>query len=145
MSTTVQPQRPYYVGPAFEHARVHDVMRVGVVTCRPETSLRDVARIMVSYQIHSVVVGDAAPGEQPFGILTDLDLASAATGEIDELTARDVATTEPVTVPADASLGAAARLMSERECSHLLAVQPDTGHPVGVISAVVLASVIAAG
>ena len=144
MSTTVQPQRPYYVGPDFGHARVHDVMRVGIVTCRPETSLRDVARIMVSYQVHSVVVGDAGAGE-PFGILTDLDLARAATGEIDELTARDVATTEPVTVPADASLAAAARLMSERECSHLLAVQPDTGHPVGVISAVVLASVIAAG
>ena len=47
-----------YIGPAFEDAKVHDAMRVGVVTCRPETKLADVARMMVGYDIHSVVVSD---------------------------------------------------------------------------------------
>jgi CBS domain-containing protein len=145
MSTTLQPYRHYYIGPEFEHARVHDVMRVGVVTCQPETSLRDVARIMVGYKIHSVLVGDSGSGESPWGILTDLDLATAATSDISELTARDVASSELVTVPANESLAGVAKLMADRKCSHLLAVQPDTGRPVGVISALGIAAVIAAG
>jgi CBS domain-containing protein len=145
MSATLQPYRHYYVGPEFEHARVHDVMRVGVVTCQPETSLRDVARIMVGYQIHSLLVGDGGSGAGPWGIITDLDLATAASSDVSDLTARDVASSNLVTVPANESLAAAAKLMAERRCTHLLAVQPDTGRPVGVISALGIASVIAAG
>ena len=145
MSATLQPYRHYYVGPEFEHARVHDVMRVGVVTCQPETSLRDVARIMVGYQIHSLLVADVGSGESPSGIITDLDVARAATADISELTAEDVASADLVTVPANESLAGAAKLMADRKCTHLLAVQPDTGRPVGVISALGLASVIAAG
>jgi CBS domain-containing protein len=145
MSTTVEPYRHHYVGPEFQHARVHDVMRVGVVNCQPETSLRDVARIMVGYRIHSVLVGDAGSGESPWGILTDLDLATAGTSDITELTAGDVASPELVTVRTNESLAGAAKLMSDRKCSHLLAVQPDTGRPVGVISALGIAAVIAAG
>lgn len=144
MSAALQPYRHYYVGPEFEHARVHDVMRVGVVTCQPETSLRDVARIMVGYQIHSLLVGDVGSGESPWGIVTDLDVAAAA-ADLSEQTARDVASRELVTVPANETLAGAAMLMADRECTHLLAVQPDTGKPVGVISALGIASVIAAG
>lgn len=145
MSSTLQPYRHYYVGPEFEHARVHDVMRVGVVTCQPNTSLRDVARIMVGYQIHSLVVGDAGSPDAPFGILTDLELAKAAARDMSDLTAQDVATSELVTIAANEPLAAAAKLMAEHRCTHLLAVQPETGRPVGVVSALGIASVIAAG
>jgi predicted transcriptional regulator len=105
MSTTLQPYHHYYAGPEFEHARVHDVMRVGVVTCQPETSLRDACRIMVGYQIHSLLVGDAGSGGSPWGIVTDLDIAAAATSDISELTAADLASRELVTVPANETLG----------------------------------------
>jgi len=145
MSSTLQPYRHYYVGPEFEHARVHDVMRVGVVTCQPGTSLRDVARIMVGYQIHSLVVGDPGADEAGYAILTDLELAKAAAGETADVTAGDIATSELVTVPANEPLAAAAKLMAEHRCTHLLAVQPETGRPVGVVSALGIASVIAAG
>jgi CBS domain-containing protein len=145
MSATLQPYRHYYVGPEFEHARVHDVMRVGVVSCQPETSLRDVARIMVGYQIHSLLVGEAASAEGPSGIITDLDLVTVASSDPSDVTAADVASSDLVTVPANESLAGAAKLMRDRGCSHLLAVQPDTGRPVGVISALGIASVIAAG
>ena len=145
MSATLQPYHHYYVGPEFEHARVHDVMRVGVVSCQPETSLRDVARIVVGYQIHSLLVRDAGSHDAPFGILTDLDLAKAASADMSELTAGDLASSEPITVPANESLAGAAKLMAEHQCTHLLATQPETGKPVGVISALGIASVIAAG
>jgi CBS domain-containing protein len=145
MSTALQLPQTLYIGPAFKDAKVQDVMRVGVVTCRPQTPLKDVARIMVSYQIHSVVVDDPEASMHPWGIVTDLDLASGAS-EGDKLTADDVAKREGlVTVRADESLERAAKLMDEHRVSHLMAVQPETGRPVGVISALGLATVVAAG
>jgi CBS domain protein len=62
-----------YIGPAFEEAKVHDAMRVGVITCRPQTRLSDVAKMMVGYDAHSVVVADVDDGGL-WGIVTSLDL-----------------------------------------------------------------------
>ena len=143
MSTTLQPYGQHYAGPPFEEARVHDAMRIGVVTCRPQTSLRDAARIMVGYQIHALVVGDVGTGERPWGILTDLDVAKAVATGRGDATAGDAAGTDLVTVPVDESLETAAKLMSEHTSTHLLAVQPETGQPAGVISALGLAAVLA--
>ena len=144
MSSTLQPYGQHYVGPPFEEARVHDAMRIGVVTCRPQTSLRDAARIMVGYQIHALVVGDLGTGERPWGILTDLDIAKAAASGRADAAAGDAAGTDLVTVPVDETLEAASKLMADHGSTHLLAVQPETGQPAGVISALGIASVIAA-
>ena len=133
-----------YIGPAFAQAKVHDAMRVGVVTCRPETRLRDVARMMDGYGIHSVVVAEVGGGRSPWGIVTSLDLARWA-HDIDERTAGEVASTELVTIPADAPLTDAARAMAEHDVSHLVAVDPDNGHPRGVISARTIAAALAYG
>jgi CBS domain-containing protein len=142
MAPPVSP--PPYVGPSFDEAKVHDAMRLGVVTCRPQTPLKDVARIMVSYQIHSVVVDDPQASMHPWGIVTNLELAVGATSDEPDLTAGDVAKTEDlVTVEANESLVKAAQLMADHGVSHLVAVQPETGRPVGVISALGIANVIA--
>jgi len=134
-----------YVGPSFSAAKVHDAMRLGVVTCRSQTPLRDVAQIMVGYRIHSVVVDDADASGHPWGIVTDLNIAEAAKASgLSELTAGEVASTELITVEADQPLERVAQLMSEHEITHLIAVQPETGGPVGVISALDLAVVVAA-
>ena len=65
MATAPELHRTRYTGPPFEDARVHDAMRVGMITCRPETSLRDVARMMSSYGIHAVVVQDVERATAP--------------------------------------------------------------------------------
>jgi CBS domain-containing protein len=76
---------------------------------------------MISYQIHSVVVDDPEASMHPWGIVTDLDVASGAS-QGDKLTAEDVAKRERlVTVAADASLERAAKLMAEHRVSHLMA------------------------
>ena len=144
MSTTLQPYGQHYAGPPFEDARVHDAMRIGVVTCRPQTTLRDAARIMVGYQIHALVVGDVGTGERPWGILTDLDIARAIASGSADSAAGDAAGADLVTVSVDESLETASKLMAEHGCTHLLAVQPETGQPAGVVSALGLAAVIAA-
>ena len=76
-----------YVGPPFADAKVHDAMRVGVITCRPETKLVDVARMMVGYDVHSVVVSEVGERD-PWGIVTSLDLARAP-GEIGRASCRE--------------------------------------------------------
>ena len=133
-----------YVGPAFEDASVANAMRVGVITCRPETKLADVARMMVGYDVHSVVVADVEGAERRWGIVTSLDLARAA-DELGSATAADVASPDLITVPSDQSLEHAAALMAAHGVTHLVAVQPGTDEPVGVISAKGLAAALAYG
>jgi CBS domain-containing protein len=133
-----------YLGPAFEDAKVHDAMRVGVVTCRPETKLADVARMMVGYDIHSVVVSDVQGEGGLWGIVTSLDLARVP-DELGSLTAGGVASTDLVTIRSDESLRRAAELMAEHGVTHLIAVEPGTDRPAGMISARTIAAAVAYG
>jgi CBS domain-containing protein len=138
--TTSDPIHHSFSAPPFERATVVDAMRLGVVSCPPDTSLREVARIMATYRIHCVVVADIAGGA-PLGVIADLDVAAAA-GSRDAV-AGALARTEPVTVTPDDSLEHAAQLMAEHEVSHLVVVQPHSRHPVGILSALDVAGVLA--
>jgi CBS domain-containing protein len=51
--TTSDPIHHSFAAPPFEKATVLDAMRMGVVSCPPDTPLRDVARIMATYRIHA--------------------------------------------------------------------------------------------
>src|SRR5262249_35961621 len=142
MSRVASMERSYF-GPAFDEAKVHHAMRVGVITCRPQTKLAAVAKMMVGYDAHSVVVADVDQGGL-WGIVTSLDLARAA-DKLHSLTAADVASTDLVTIPSDASLREAAKVMDEHRISHLIAVQPEDGRPAGVIPSRDLAAAAAFG
>jgi CBS domain-containing protein len=131
MSVAHSPSTHRYIGPPLSEARVRDVMRLGVVTCRPETPLRDVAAMMSGYGVHSVVVDR---GDEGIGVVSDLDLAAAII-DLPEATAGDTAGTELVTVTADDTLELAARRMRTHDVHHLLVVDPETGAPVGVVAA----------
>jgi CBS domain-containing protein len=144
MTIASQAGQALYTGPPFEDARVHDAMRIGTVTCRPETSLHDVARMMLTYQIHAVLVQETQPGSRPLGIVSALDIAAAAGADLEELNAIDVATTDIVEVPSNESLQVAAKLMTEHGISHLVVVEPATDWPCGVLSARDLAAVLTA-
>jgi CBS domain-containing protein len=139
-----QPIRARVAAPAFEDATVVDAMRIGVISCPPDTPLRDVARIMATYRIHCVVVSEME-GAHPLGVISDVDLAQAAVSDSPEGTAGQLAGTESVTVAASDPLARAAQLMAEHQVSHLVVVQPHTSHPVGVLSALDLAGVLAWG
>jgi CBS domain-containing protein len=144
MTTAPTARQARYVGPPFEDAHVYDAMRVGVITCRPDTPLQSVAQMMATYNVHSVVVQDVGAGERPWGIVSTLDIAAVAASDLTEVTARDVASTDLVTIPSDESLPAAAKLMSEHGVTHLIAVDRATDLPCGVISAGGLAAALAA-
>jgi CBS domain-containing protein len=119
-------------------------MRVGVITCRSETKLADVARMMEGYDVHSVVVSDVGGEGGAWGIVTSLDL-TRATDQASTLSAGEVASRDLVTVESSEPLKRAAELMAEHGISHLIAVQPGTDRPAGVISARSVAAVLAYG
>ena len=144
MTAATDTSQARYAGPPFDEARVYDAMRVGVVTCRPETSVHDVARMMVTYQMHAIVVQDVEPDSRPWGIVTSLDIAGSSESDLSELRAQDIATKDLVTVPSNETLQDAAKLMAEHGITHLIVVEPATDWPCGVLSARDLAAVLTA-
>ena len=138
--TTSDITRHSFTAPDFARAKVLDAMRLGVVSCPPDASLREVARIMATYRIHSVVVTGIAEGA-PLGVISDLDIAAGALAP--DTLAGALARTEVLTVSPEESLERAAQLMAEHDVTHLIAVQPQSGHPVGILSALDVAGVLA--
>ena len=136
MTTTRSPQ----IG--LGERTVGEVMRLGVVTCAPDTPLREVARLMGAYHIHCVVVSalseDVHGTRLVWGVVSDLDLARAlASGE--EATAGQVAATEPVTASPFDTLADVAQVMTEHEIAHLVVIDGEDAEPMGMISTLDLA------
>jgi CBS domain-containing protein len=95
-----------------------------------------------------VVVTDlanAGSGERRWGVVSDIDLARAAGPDAADRTARQIAATAAVTVSADDTLPRAAQLMAEHDTAHLVVVHSTTGKPVGVLSTLDIAGVLAWG
>jgi CBS domain-containing protein len=133
----------------FESATVAEAMSPGVISCQPETPLRVVARMMATFNVHSVFVFEQQREDDEtvelWAVVSDLDLVAAGRLDVDRRTAGDSAVTPLVTVPTDAPVYVAAELMAEHGVAHLAVVDPHTERPVGVISTLDIARAIAAG
>ena len=124
------------------HVHVQDVMHTGMLTTDPSTPLRVVARLMAEQRVHAVAVADPGHARRPWGIITDLEVAAAAAEDVDE-SAGEAAQHEVVTISATDSLSWAAHQMIEHGASHLVVVDPGTGHPIGIISTLDVAAAYA--
>ena len=148
MSTKIQPFQGSYLTPAFEAAVVGDVMRAGVMGCPPDAPATMVARMMATHHIHAVLVEgiEHRPGHSDhlaWGIVSDLELVRAARAGLEGRTAGEIAHTDPVVVEPGLALTEAGRLMDEHATTHL--VVSDGTRPVGVVSALDIAGVLAWG
>jgi CBS domain-containing protein len=135
-----------FLTPAFEHAAVSDAMRPGVISCPPQTPLKTVARMMADNHVHSIVVirPGSDSGGKPWGIVSDLDVVQAG-GEADDRTAGETCTTDVVSVGPEDSLERAAGLMTEHQTTHLIVVDPRSDDPLGVLSSLDVAGILAWG
>jgi CBS domain-containing protein len=148
------PRRaPYFdaeLPPAVANATVADAMRHGVLTCRPDTPVRHVARMMVSNGVHAVLVRGAGAAQHgvdhQWSMVSDLDVARAAgrSARGEDVVAADACGPALTAHPGE-KLTDAARRMADRHVSHLLVLEEETGEPVGVISALDVAAVWAWG
>jgi len=110
---------------------VGTVMRVRLVTARPDESAAEAIRRMLDAGVGSVVVVD---DNEPVGIFTERDVLRLAGDGVDFETVRlrTAMTRNPLTVAADVAILEAAQLMGERRLRHLPVVQD--GMLVGMVS-----------
>jgi predicted transcriptional regulator len=104
---------------------------------------------MSNEHIHAVVVSgiaeDSHEDRNAWEIVSDLDLLRAALEGSGDLAAGQIAAMEFLTVDAAETLELAAQMMTEHEVTHLIVLDPQTGHAVGVLSTHNLAGVIGSG
>jgi CBS domain-containing protein len=125
---------------------VIDAMHPGMISCPPETSLRTVARMMATYRVHAILVhahNDSTGGDR-WGVVTDADLVrSALEVDLDDVTAGQVAASPVLVVTTIDPLERAIQLMVEHEVTHVIAVERHSARPLGVVSTLDVARVLA--
>jgi CBS domain-containing protein len=135
-----------YLMPSLENATVGDAMHPGVLTCEADATAIDVARMMANHHVHCIAVttGDEQAEEPSWGIISDLDLIRAGVDSPDQL-ASTMATAPVVNVERTTPLLEAARLMLTHRTPHLLVVDSRTRRPIGILSTLDVAGVLAWG
>ena len=135
-----------YLAPSLDHATAGDAMRPQVLTCTPDTPLITAAQRMAGEHIHALVVlrHDDDDGGRAWAVLTDRDILHHAQ-DAETMTAGEAASEAILTAqPAD-RLTELARRMVRHAVSHALIVDPRTDRPVGVVSTLDIAGIIAWG
>jgi CBS domain-containing protein len=129
------------IASTLTHARVGDCMHTGILSCASDATLADVAEIMSVNRVHAVAVTDHGH-TRPIGVVSDLDVVAAVAAGTDT-SARQIAATQPLAVSADEPLVRAAQLMTEHALTHLVVLDAAGGYPVGVLSALDIATAYA--
>ena len=148
MPSTTQTYHGSYLMPSLEHATVSDAMHPGILSCDPDASLGEVARMMASHHVHSVAVIGVSHQEPEcgvWGIISDLDLIHAGIGNGSDTNARDLAMQPVIAVEPNASLRDAGETMLQHRVSHLVVTESGSGRPVGILSTLDIAGVLAWG
>ena len=146
-SQVVSETAPITVDAARAKPRVADAMHWGLIHCTPETSLRAVAALMSGERVHCVVVTEDPPAARSlWGVVSDLDLVAAMTVRpLDDQRAGGTAMKPAVTAVPHEPLENAARRMTEHGVAHLVVIDVVGQRPLGVLSTLDVACVLAEG
>ncbi len=147
-ATTPHSYHGSYLMPSIEHATVADAMHPGIMTCDPDATLTQVARMMATHHVHCLAVMGLSHehGESlVWSIVSDLDLVRAGIGDGTEQTASTIGTSPIVSVAPTTPLQEAAELMLAHGTPHVLVIDPAKQRPVGMLSTLDVAGVLAWG
>lgn len=113
---------------------VRDVMHRKIISCRVDTPLKDVARLLDEEKINALVVVDES-GDLS-GILSQTDLVKACERDWETMVAEDVMSADVVTIVADIPVLTAVELMLDKQIHRLIITQGGLAprRPVGVLS-----------
>lgn len=117
---------------------VRDLMHPGVLTCKPDATLGQVATLLDQNQVHALFVTDR--DGRILGVISDFDLMAGEWLSADpeslevmrNLTAADLMSQPVDSVEANVPLSEAVRTLIEKDVSRLLVTE--NGKPAGVIS-----------
>lgn len=130
-------------GTGLDATTVGDAMHEGVLSCSADTPLSAVAELMAAHGVHCVVVTDSSD-VGVWGVISDLDLVAASgVRDLDAQSAGGSAATPALAIGPGDTLQRAAQMMTEHAAAHLLVVDEGSGRPVGVLSTLDVARVLA--
>lgn len=117
---------------------VRNLMHPGLLTCRADATLGEVATMLTQHHVHAILVADRSG--RPLGILSDYDVLAGewlsgdpeSMAAMRKLTASDLMTHPIDSVEASLPLNEAARILNEKDRNRLLVTE--NGKAVGVIS-----------
>lgn len=108
--------------------KVKDIMTQNPQTCRPDASLRDVAKAMVESNCGEIPIVDQ--NKKPVGVVTDRDIV-CRTIALDknpmDMKAKDVMSSPCVTVDEETSIDECCRTMEEHQVRRIPVVDEDGG------------------
>ena len=116
--------------------KVKGIMSKDPACCTRETSLQDVAVLMVEHDCGEIPVVDSLQSKRPVGVITDRDITvrSVALGKNPlELRARDCMSSPAVTVSPESDLDECCRLMEENQLRRIPVVD-ESGCCCGIVS-----------
>ena len=114
--------------------KVQEIMSAKPVCCAPDTSIREVAEMMVSEDVGEIPVCDDEG--KPLGVVTDRDIVVRAVAERCDpaaTTIGEIVTKDLVTVRPDDSIHSAALLMRDQAVRRILVCDDHQGL-VGIVS-----------
>jgi CBS domain-containing protein len=115
---------------------VKDIMTENPACCTAETSLQEVAKMMVEHDCGCIPVVENSETRIPVGVITDRDITTriVADGKNPlDLTAGDAMTASVVAVTPDTSLEECCNLMEDKQLRRI-AVVDDTGACCGILA-----------
>lgn len=114
---------------------VRDIMTKSPASCTRDSSLQDVARLMVEHDCGAIpVVAGGGQKNKPIGVVTDRDITVrlVARGQNPlEKTAGDAMTESTITIRENGSIEQCAQLMEEHQVRRLIVINDD-GNIVGI-------------
>jgi CBS domain-containing protein len=147
--TASQPLHGSYLMPSLHHATVADAMHPGILSCHPDASMTEVARLMATHHVHCIAVIGTSHDEPRetlvWGLISDLDLIRAGTPLGSEQSARALAVDPVISIRSTMPLRQAGEAMLDHGVSHMIVTDPDTQRPIGVLSTLDIIGVLAWG
>lgn len=116
--------------------QVRDVMTENPAVCTPDTSLQEVAGLMVEHDCGCIPVVDSRASRKPVGVITDRDITcrTVAQGKNPlEMTAGDCMTNSAETVTPEMSLEECCEVMEQNQLRRIL-VLDESGACCGIVA-----------
>jgi CBS domain-containing protein len=129
--------------PRLDDVRVRDALGLPLITCPPDTPMNAVADLMATNHVDTVVV-DGIGGVEPWGVVTDRSLLRVAR-EAATRVAGSCVTGRLLAIDPDEPLEVAIQVMRSHGVSHLMVIDPERKVPLGVLSTLDIARVVAGG
>jgi CBS domain-containing protein len=106
-------------------AKVSSLMRRGAITCTQETSIQEVAQIMVVNRIRYCVVVDEK--HEVKGIISNRSILKALGSDLEKTTVKDVLLPYTITITPGTPLKDAADLMASKRIEHIIVISDRPG------------------